>query len=251
MNRALARGCTPHNTRPERNGGTAVYNRLLLALSPEIREELLAQSSKLDLPTGHLIYPAGGVGEHMYFVNRGLIAMVKTMEDGRSVEVGAVGIENFVGLFAHQGFDHVLVDYVVEIPTQAFRISTAKFYSLSEMHGALRAVAKRSRLLAMSQLVQNSACNRLHSLEQRCCSWLLIARDNALADSFFLTHEFLAALLGVQRPSLSVTANRLQKRALIRYVHGQVTILDHAAIEDSACECYRTLSDQIDRAYRL
>jgi CRP-like cAMP-binding protein len=235
----------------KRNGGTAVYNRLLLALAPKIRDGLLAQSSTVDLPTGHLIYPAGGVGEHMYFVNRGLIAMVKTMEDGRSVEVGAVGIENFVGLFAHHHFDHVLVDYVVEIPTQAFRISTAKFYAFLETHETLRAVVKRSRLLAISQLVQNSACNRLHSLEQRCSSWLLIARDNALADNFFLTHEFLAALLGVQRPSLSVTANRLQKRGLIQYVHGQVKILDHAAIEGSACECYRTLSDQIDRAFRL
>lgn len=144
------------------------------------------------------------------------------------------------------GFDRALADYVVQVPVVALRVNRTTLRHEISKQDVLRGLAERYLCLVVTQLAQAVACNRLHSLEQRCCHWLLVAHDNAFADSFSFTHEFLASLLGVQRPSLSTAANRLQKRGLIRYVHGHVTILDRAALEKGSCECYRTIRQQID-----
>jgi CRP-like cAMP-binding protein len=171
------------------------------------------------------------------------------MEDGRAVEVAAVGAEGMLGVLSVFGTSRVLADYVVEIPTVARRIGLADLHCEMAKHFLLNGLIARFLSLLAEQFTQVSACNRLHSLEQRCCAWLLIAHDNVLSDHFQLTHEFMALLLGVQRPSVSMTANRLQRRGLIRYSHGHVTILNRAALEDTACECYRTRRQQIEQAF--
>jgi len=226
-----------------------IFNRILLAVPPATRGELLRHCTAFDLPSGYVIYPAGAAVEDVYFINRGLVALIKTMQDGRTVEVGAVGAEGFIGVFALHGFDNSPVDYVIEVPTQALRIGRNAFRDLAAQYGELGELVQAYRRLAVNQLMQIAACNRLHSLEQRCCHWLLVAHDNAMAESFSLTHEFLASLLGVQRPSISMTANGLQKNGLIRYCHGRLTVLDRGAIEAAACECYRSVKRQIDQVF--
>jgi CRP-like cAMP-binding protein len=170
------------------------------------------------------------------------------MEDGRSVEVMAVGVEGLLGLFALYGIERTLADFIVQVPGTALRISRKTLQNAMLKHDALRRVMTQCFLLAAAQLVQDSACNRLHSLEQRCCFWLLVAHDNAFSDQFQLTHESLASLLGAQRTSVSETANALQKLGSIRYRHGRISILDRAALERAACECYRAKRNQIDQA---
>jgi CRP-like cAMP-binding protein len=100
-----------------------------------------------------------------------------------------------------------------------------------------------------SQIAQTAACNRLHFLEQRCCRWLLIARDNARSDTFPLTQEFLAMMLGVHRPGISVALKRFQDAGMIEYARGRMTIVDRAGIMAAACECYRTICDEFDRLF--
>jgi len=226
-----------------------IVNRILLALPRAVREEVLRHCDHVELASGHVIYAGGAVVEYGYFVNCGLVSLVKAMEDGRSVEIAAVGTEGLLGLFAAYGFDRALVDHVVQVPAIALRINLRKLQNEISKHDALRRVMTRYLLLIAEQLAQVSACNRLHSLEQRCCKWLLVAHDNALSDQFQLTHEFLASLLGAQRTSISTTTNRLQKRGLIRYSHGRISILDRAALEEAACECYRTRRHQIDQVF--
>jgi CRP-like cAMP-binding protein len=233
-----------------RNERETILNRILLALPHQVREEILRQCDHVELASGHVIYSAGAPVAHVYFINSGIISLIKSMRDGRSVEIGAVGIEGLVGLFAAYGFDHALVDYVVQVPGTALRISKKTLQNEILIHDTLRSVVMRYLFLLTDQLAQVSACNRLHSLEQRCCHWLLVAHDSVMADKFQLTHEFLALLLGVQRPSVSMTANGLQRRGLIRYSHGHITILNRAAVEEAACECYRTLRGQIDHAFK-
>lgn len=103
--------------------------------------------------------------------------------------------------------------------------------------------------LARSQIAQTAACNRLHTLEQRCCRWLLIAHDSACDDTFSLTHEYLAMMLGVQRTGVSLAANVLQRVGLIRYAWGRMTITDRRGLEAAACECYGTIRRLIDQLY--
>lgn len=210
---------------------------------------MLRHCEHVELASGQVIYAAAATVEYAYFVNGGLVSLVKVMEDGRSVEIAAVATEGLLGLFAAYGFDRTLVDHIVQVPAAALRISLKHLQNEISKHEALRRVMTRYLFLVAEQLAQVSACNRLHSLEQRCCHWLLIAHDNAFSDQFQLTHEFLASLLGAQRSSVSTTANALQKRGLINYSHGRISILDRGALEKAACECYRTRSGQIDQIF--
>ncbi len=232
-----------------RSASEKIFNRILLALPHAVREEVLHQCDRVELASGQVIYTGGAVVEYAYFINTGLVSLVKRMEDGRSVEIAAIGTEGLLGLFAAYGFDRALVDHIVQVPVLALRISRRALQKAISKHEALRRVMTRYLLLVAEQLAQVSACNRLHSLEQRCCQWLLVAHDNALSDQFQLTHEFLASLLGAQRTSVSMTANRLQKRGLIRYSHARISILDRAALEETACECYRARCNQIDHVF--
>lgn len=210
---------------------------------------MLDQCDHVELASGQVLYAAADAVEYAYFVNGGLVSLVKVMEDGRSVEIAAVGTEGLLGLFAAYGFDRAFLDFIVQVPAAALRISRKTLQNAMLKHGALRRVMTQYLVLVAEQLAQVSACNRLHSLEQRCCHWLLVAHDNAFSDQFQLTHENLASLLGAQRSSVSATANRLQKRGLIHYSHGRISILDRAALERAACECYRTRRSQIDQAF--
>ncbi|HEX7968695.1 MAG TPA: helix-turn-helix domain-containing protein, partial [Stellaceae bacterium] len=99
---------------------------------------------------------------------------------------------------------------------------------------------------AVAQFAQTAACNSIHSIEQRCCRWLLIAHDSAGSDSFAITHEVLAMMLGVQRASVSIAANALQKAGIIEYRHGRVTVTDRRALEARACECYAAIRAHFD-----
>jgi CRP-like cAMP-binding protein len=225
-----------------------ILNRVILAMSREIREQVLRHCHHVEFPSGYLIYRANAPIEYAYFLNSGLVSLIKSMEDGRSVEIGAMGTEGLVGVFSAIGFDRALVDYTVQVPVVALRIRRKTLQNEMLQHEKLRGLIERYLFLLVEQIAQVAACNRLHSLEERCCRWLLIAQDSAASDTFLFTHEFLATLLGVQRPSLSTTANELQKRGLIRYAHGRITILDRAATEQAACECYRARRRQIDRA---
>ncbi len=225
-----------------------IFNCILLALPPAVRDEVLDQCDHIELASGQVIYAAAAAVEYNYFINSGLVSLVKVMEDGRSVEITAVGTEGLLGVFAVYGGERTPVDFIVQVPGVALRISRKALQNAILKHDALRRVMTRYLLLVAEQLVLVSACHRLHSLEQRCCHWLLVAHDNAFSDQFQLTHENLASLLGVQRSSLSMVANALQKRGLIHYSHGRISMLDRAALEMAACECYRTRRSQIDQA---
>ena len=231
-------------------GRAKISNLILLSLPPAVRDEVVRQCERVELAAGQVIYAAADAVQHAYFVDSGVISLVKFMEDGRSAIVAGIGIEGLVGLFttAHRA-DRAFADHIVEVPTTAFRIPSGTLHHLTSKHEALNRAIVQYLLLSAELLVQVSACNRLHLLEQRCCHWLLVAHDNAFADQFHLTHEFLAALLGVERSSVSATAGALQRRGSISYSHGRVSVVDRAALESTACECYRARRNLIAHAF--
>ena len=236
------------NRASQRNNG-AIYNRILQTLPSKVREEVLRVCHPVEFPPTHVIYRAGEAVEHAFFIISGLVSLIKGMADGRTTVIGAVGAEGLVGVFAAAGVERALADYIVEVPVAAFRVHRSVLHREMAQHAALRHSVMKYLFLISDRIAEISACNRLHSLEQRCCQWLLVAGDSACSDEFHLTHEFLALLLGVQRSSVSTTAKGLQKRGRIRYSHGHITILDRAALEANACECYRTRRRRIDEAF--
>lgn len=223
-----------------------IANRLLLSLPPETLARLRPELEIVALQRGQTIDRVDGKIENLHFVNRGLVSLVKTMRDGRSVEIGAVGIEGVTDPSTLFGVETAIVETIVQVPGTAFRIPHESLLRAMTEDPDFRCAMKKYVRFAISEIAQTAACNRLHTLEERCCRWLLIARDSALSDTFPLTHEFLAMMLGVQRAGVSVAAGALQKAELIRYVRGSVTIVDHAGLEEVSCECYASLRAELD-----
>lgn len=225
--------------------GTA--NRVLLGLPGSVFERLKPNMDMVTLFRGEHLYHADDALNHVYFVERGLISLVKTMIDGRSVEVAVVGIEGMAGAFGLAGPQRALFDAVVQIPGHALRIDNDTLRSEIDENFEARTFFGYYFQCFVSQIAQISACNSLHSLRARFCRWVLIAHDSAGSDSFQITQEFLAAMLGVQRAGVSIAANLLQQAGFIRYTRGRVTIADRPGLEAAACECYGAIRSRYDQ----
>mgnify|MGYP001551527219 CR=1 FL=1 len=223
-----------------------ITNRFLLALPDSCLKRLRPHLEYDEVKAREVLIPAGSTVEHLFFFNHGFASLVKTMRDGRMVEIGAVGPTNGVGLLSLLGLERAVWESVVQGSGAGFRISRNALMAEMERSHALADLVKKRAGIFLGELSQTAACNRLHSLEERCCRWLLMAHDCAGTESFALTHEFLALMLGVQRSGLSIVAGALQRAGLIRYTRGRVTIVDRSALENEACECYATSRAQLD-----
>jgi CRP-like cAMP-binding protein len=222
-------------------------NRLLAALSPEeaaalgpyLETALLAPDQRLGSPHEPIAY--------VYFPRSGVVSIVKRMADGTEVEVGTVGSEGMTGLAVFLGGTEMPTECVVQIGGLAARIAAGDLQALSREGGPLREVLLCYTQYLFDQVAQSVACDRLHSLEQRCARWLLMTYDRVGAGEFALTQGQLARLLGVRRASVSVAAEALQRAGAIAYSRGKVRVLDRDRLEGAACECYRAVREDFDR----
>ena len=228
----------------ERHG---IHNRLLLALPPATLDRLLRISEPVSLVRGQQIKAAGQPIKYIHFINRGLVCATKTMEDGRMVEIAAIGVEGTAEFVALLGMDRALVDMVVHIPGTAIRVRREAFMHEMENDRPLRELMRRYVRFGLSEVARHIACNRLHHLDQRCRRWLLIAHDHALSDEFPLTHEDLALMLGYQRAGVSIAMASLVKAGLIEHKRGKVIVCNRPDLEAACCECYREMQDELDQ----
>ena len=225
-----------------------IKNRLLAGLPPEDLAELIQHLEPVALPKKQVLYEVGAPLDRIYFIEEGLASVLTTMEDGASSEVGMVGPEGLVGVSALLGGSVSAQHIVMQLPGRGHHIAARHCKTVFEHSPEVRRVVLRfiEDLLNLSS--QTAGCNRLHSVEQRSARWLLMASDRIDSKLLPLTQEFLAAMLGVRRSGVSEAMSELQRSGLIRYRRGQITIVDHAGLEKTACECYR-LDKQ--RVYRL
>jgi CRP-like cAMP-binding protein len=224
-------------------------NRVLLALPQATLTGMRRAFEFVELERKQVINHADERVKYIYFVNRGLVSLVKTMQDGRTVEIGVVGVEGLTDSHSLLGFDRAPMEAIVQIPGTAFRIRRDELKELMADDKKLRDALEKYANFSLLGFAQTAACNRLHHLEERCCRWLLIAQDSALSDTFSLTHEFLAMMLGVHRAGVSITASFLQKAGLIQYKHGQVSIINRGGLEAAACECYANMGKEFEKLF--
>jgi len=224
-------------------------NRFLNAMPADVAARLADRAESTPMTRGAVLSEAGASTSEIYFPDRGLISLVKAMSDGRSTQVGYAGIEGLTGVSSLLGVAHSAFEAIVQIEGHATRLKTADIRAEMRLSPHLTDLVSRYMYFKMNQLAQTAACNRLHTLRQHCCRWLLISHENAGADQFTLTHEFLALMMGVNRPSLSLAIASLQRAGLIRYRRASITIVDRDGLEDGACECYRTLRGELDQVY--
>lgn len=234
---------------PGSNAPDSIANRILLALPPATLTRIWPALQYVDTARGQTINRVGEKVGYVYFVNSGLLPLVKTMADGRTVEIGAVGIEGITDPYALFGVESAAFETIVQIPGNAFRIRRDSLLQHMASDIAIRRMVQDYLRFAVRQLAQTAACNRLHSLEERCCRWLLIGHDSARSDTFPLTHEFLAMMLGVQRAGVSIAANHFKTAGLIKYSRGRVTVVDRRGLEAAACECYGAIQAELDALF--
>jgi CRP-like cAMP-binding protein len=223
-----------------------VANRLLAALPRREFTRLLRRLALVPLGQGEVLYEAGEPIPFVYFPESGLVSIVAPMGDGAIAETGMVGKEGMVGIPLFLGKQRAPFRAVVQIPAEARRMAAAAFKAEVKRGTPLTNLLTRYLASFLAHVGQSAACNSHHSVEKRCCRWLLLARDRLGRDEFPLTHEFLAAMLGVRRTGVTEVAGALQRRGLIRYGRGRLAILDPQGLEAASCPCYRVIKAEFD-----
>ncbi|RZI57300.1 MAG: Crp/Fnr family transcriptional regulator [Pseudomonas sp.] len=226
---------------------SSVHNGLLAALSSQDWSQLEPHLEMVELPFDQTVHTAGGPVDAVFFVETGMLSIIVTLEDGSQVEAGIAGPEGLAGLPLIFGDSHSITDSRVQLEGTALRIEAASFRTAMDNSPTLRTLLFRYGLAFLSQVTQTAACNARHLIENRLARWLLTAHDRADADDFAMTHEFMAMMLGVNRPGVSIAAGMLSRAGLIRYARGRMTIIDRPGLEAATCECYHTVQHQYHR----
>jgi len=226
---------------------TEEQNRLLRALPREEYERLRPSLAPVDLAFKQCIYEKDQPIEHVYFVRVGVVSMVSRLEDGMIVEVATIGNEGMVGLPVYLGAESVSLETFAQIPGEALRMPTPALQEAVAQGGALARLLRRYTQALFIQIAQGSACNRSHTIDQRLARWLLATHDRVEGPEFPLTQEFMAQMLGVQRPSVNLAAQMLQHAGLIHYSRGRISVLNREVLEATACECYAAIRGEYER----
>jgi CRP-like cAMP-binding protein len=222
-------------------------NRLLASLSDEDFDRLHPHLEPVTLEYRRSLYRENRIIDYVYFFEEGVGSLVKNMRNGTAVEVGTIGNEGFVGLPILFGDNRAPSETYVQVPGFGFRIRAEVFWRELEASNTLRTAMLHYAHVFFNLVAQSAACAHLHSLDQRCCRWLLMTRDRMHLDEFQLTQEFLAMMLGVRRAGVTVAAGELQRAGLIRYQRGYITILDRKGLQKRACECYEVSRSEFNR----
>jgi len=213
-------------------------NHLIAKLPRRDRISLLAASESVQLDLGAVLGEPGEPTRHVYFPNDCFISLVAAIAGEPGIEVGMVGREGMFGVQLALGVSAIPLHALVQGAGLARRIAAPRFRRELAASKALQQALNRYVYVLMAQLAMSSACTRFHNVEPRLARWLLMTQDRAHGDNFHLTHEFLAHMLGVRRVGITGAASDLQRRGLIRYHRGDITVLDRAGLEAAACACY-------------
>lgn len=224
-----------------------VGNLLLAAIARKDRQRFLSGCEQVELVSGTILCEPGEVIHHVYFPTDSYISLVTPIDGTSSLEVGLVGNEGMYGIPLMLGVNVASLHGVVQGSGPAWRMDAARFHSELEHGVGLQQELNRYIYVLMSQLAQTAACTRFHVVEERLARWLLMTRDRAHSETFHITHEFLANMLGVRRVGVTKAAGSLQNKKLISYSRGGVRIRDIAGLEAASCSCYRADKETYDR----
>jgi CRP-like cAMP-binding protein len=228
--------------------GTPLQNRLLAALPPVAYARLLKHLHMNIGVTGRALQEQGRRVTDVYFPNGGVFSVTNEMRDGALVEVATVGIEGMLGIGVFLGDRSGAGRTFQQVPDGPFpSMSAGRFIKESGMAGPFRDVVALYAQANLLQIMQCTACNALHSVKQRCCRWLLQTQDRVGAREFLLKQEFLAIMLGVHRPTVTLVMRTLQDAGLITTRYGRIRVLKRRKLENASCECYEVIRAHFQR----
>ena len=223
-----------------------IANGLLAALPRKEYQRLLTLLEPVTLTFGEVLYETGKPIRNVYFPGDSLVSLLTPVEGHMALETGLVGREGMLGIPLALGINRSPVCALVLGTGTALRMTSARFRSEHGKYGPLHRELSRYIHERMVQITQTAACNRFHPVEGRLARWLLMTRDRMGTNHFRLTQELLANMLGVLRVAVTKAAGALQRRKLIRYRRGNISILDARGLEAASCRCYRVVKDRHD-----
>ncbi|MGH9968935.1 MAG: Crp/Fnr family transcriptional regulator [Pyrinomonadaceae bacterium] len=224
-----------------------VGNRLLAALPGDEYERLLPQLAPVSFSLGEVVYEFAGQLDYVYFPTTAIVSLLYTMENGASAEMGLTGNDGIVGIALFMGGGTMPNRAVVQSAGGALRMKAKALQDEFAEGGKFQQLLLRYTQALITQISQTAVCNRLHSVEQQLCRWLLLSHDRLKTDELVMTQELIADMLGVRREGVTVAAGRLQDAGAISYVRGHIKILDRERLEETVCECYRVVKNEFDR----
>jgi CRP-like cAMP-binding protein len=221
--------------------GKHVSNKVLLATPDNEYQLMRPDLTYVDLPDHLSLHEPTQSIDFVYFPNRGMVSQVVVTKDGRTVEVGVVGNEGYVGAGLAVGLSRSSVREIVQIAGDGFRMMGSALERILRSAPQLQMILSRHSGLQGMQVAQTAACNRLHDIQQRLARWLLMTQDRVNLGVLPITHDFIATMMGTDRSTVSLAAAVLQKKGIIEYVRGAVKVVNRRKLQNSACECYAVI----------
>jgi CRP-like cAMP-binding protein len=221
--------------------GKHVSNKVLLATPDNEYQLMRPDLTYVDLPDHLSLHEPTQNIEFVYFPNRGMVSQVVVTKDGRTVEVGVVGKEGYVGAGLAVGLSRSSVREIVQIAGDGFRMMGSALERILRSAPQLQMILNRHSGIQGMQVAQTAACNRLHDIQQRLARWLLMTQDRVNLGVLPITHDFIATMMGTDRSTVSLAAAVLQKKGIIEYVRGAVKVVNRRKLQESTCECYAVI----------
>lgn len=224
---------------PSHSGNTLIAKLPAAELAAfEERAELVS------FPLREVMFENGQPFDRVFFPLTGMASLVTVLRDGTTLEAMTVGREGFVGLPLFHGVKTARTRGICQIEGDFFQLTADGFLSLLALAPKLRMLLHRYSQYSNEAVAQSAACNSIHLIEQRCARWLLLSADAVGRNDFSLTHEFLAQMLAVRRPGVTVAIGTLERQGLIAHRYGAVTILDEEGLKKVSCECYQSVIEK-------
>lgn len=229
------------------NPNEALKNYLLASLT---EGDFLRVKSKLepkDFKLGEVLYESGEKMEYVYFPTTAIISLLYIMENGATAEIGVIGNEGLVGIALFMGGETTNSRAIVQSAGSFFRMKAKDLKEEFALSGRFRELLLRFTQALMTQISQTAVCNRLHTIDQQLCRWLLLSHDRLDSDKLVMTHDLISNMLGVRREGITLAAQKLATQKLITNSRGTMTVIDRQGLEAAACECYQVVNSEYNR----
>lgn len=222
-------------------------NQLLAALPESERRRLFNHLESVQMPLGDVLYESGSELRYVYFPTTSIVSLLYVMEDGASAEIAVVGKEGLLGITLFMGGETTPSRAVVQNAGHGFRLKGRVLKAEFNRAGPVMHLLLLYTQALITQMAQTAVCNRLHSVDQQLCRWLLLSLDRLPSNEVTMTQELIANMLGVRREGVTEAAGRLQEAGLIHYSRGRITVLDRKRLEARTCECYQVVKKEYER----
>jgi CRP-like cAMP-binding protein len=229
------------------NPNDALKNYLLAALPADDFKRIKSNLEPVSFKLGEVLYESGEKMDYVYFPTTAIISLLYIMENGSTAEIGIVGNDGVLGMALFLGGDTTTSRAIIQSAGEVVRMKAKDLKVEVALSGSFQKLLMRYIQALMTQISQTAVCNRLHSVEQQLCRWLLLSHDRLDSDILVMTHDLISNMLGVRREGVTLAAQKLAAKKLIKNNRGSITIIDRQGLEEVVCECYTVVNNEYNR----